>query len=63
MDFLSSLLKEVRITTHFFAENGQISKLTNHSGGILGGLSDGSTILLRAANKAYSIYFPADRKQ
>ena len=33
----------------FFAENGQISKLTNHSGGILGGLSDGSTILLRAA--------------
>ena len=35
----------------FFAENGQISKLTNHSGGILGGLSDGSTILLRAAIK------------
>ena len=36
---------------YFFAENGQISKLTNHSGGILGGLSDGSTILLRAAIK------------
>ena len=35
----------------FFAENGQISKLTNHSGGILGGLSDGSPILLRAAIK------------
>lgn len=35
----------------FFTENGQISKLTNHSGGILGGLSDGSPILLRAAIK------------
>lgn len=35
----------------FFAENGQISKPTNHSGGILGGLSDGSPILLRAAIK------------
>ena len=35
----------------FFSENGQISKQTNHSGGILGGLSDGSPILLRAAIK------------
>lgn len=32
-------------------ENGQISKLTNHSGGILGGISDGSDIVLRAAFK------------
>lgn len=28
--------------------NGQISKKTNHSGGILGGISDGSDILVRA---------------
>lgn len=32
-------------------ENGQIRKLTNHSGGILGGISDGSDIVLRAAFK------------
>ena len=31
-------------------ENG-IAKMTNHSGGILGGMSDGSTIILRAAIK------------
>lgn len=36
----------------FFAdENGRIQKATNHAGGILGGMSDGSTILLRAAVK------------
>ena len=35
----------------FFSQDGQISKLTNHSGGILGGLSDGSSIVLRAAVK------------
>lgn len=32
----------------FFMENGLISKKTNHSGGILGGISDGSKIILRA---------------
>ncbi len=32
----------------FFMENGQIAKKTNHSGGILGGMSDGSPILIRA---------------
>lgn len=31
--------------------NGKIRKKTNHSGGILGGISDGSEILLRAAFK------------
>lgn len=31
--------------------NGEIQKLTNHSGGILGGISDGSDIILRAAFK------------
>ena len=29
-------------------ENGQIAKKTNHAGGILGGISDGSRIVLRA---------------
>ena len=32
----------------FHMENGRIVKNTNHSGGILGGISDGSEILLRA---------------
>ena len=32
----------------FCMENGQISKKTNHSGGILGGMSDGCPILIRA---------------
>lgn len=32
----------------FCIENGQIAKKTNHSGGILGGISDGSPIIIRA---------------
>ena len=32
----------------FFMENGRVHKKTNHSGGILGGISDGSDIILRA---------------
>ena len=32
-------------------ENGQVKKRTNHSGGILGGISDGSPIVFRAAVK------------
>lgn len=32
----------------FCIENGQIAKKTNHSGGILGGMSDGSPIIIRA---------------
>ncbi len=35
----------------FFMEEGIVRKRTNHSGGILGGLSDGSKIVLRAAVK------------
>lgn len=35
----------------FFSKNGNICKKTNHSGGILGGISDGSPILIRAAVK------------
>lgn len=36
----------------FFSQNGQICKRTNHSGGVLGGLSDGAPIIFRAAFKA-----------
>ncbi len=32
----------------FGSENGKITKVTNHSGGILGGMSDGSPIVIRA---------------
>lgn len=35
----------------FYSEGGCIYKETNHSGGTLGGISDGSTIFLRAAVK------------
>lgn len=35
----------------FRNENGEIIKLTNNSGGILGGMADGSEIILRAAFK------------
>ena len=33
------------------ADDGQVTKKTNHAGGILGGMSDGSQIVLRAAFK------------
>ena len=35
----------------FIIKNGQVCKETNHSGGILGGISDGSPILVRASFK------------
>lgn len=35
----------------FHMENGQITKTSNHAGGIMGGMSDGSEIILRAAIK------------
>lgn len=35
----------------FIIKDGNISKATNHSGGILGGISDGSDILVRASFK------------
>ena len=38
---------------------GKVKKVTNHAGGILGGMSDGSDILLRAAFKPTpSIFSP-----
>lgn len=36
---------------NFFNKDGVITKLTNHSGGTLGGISDGSDILVRASFK------------
>ena len=36
---------------HFYMEQGQVRKRTNHSGGILGGMSDGAEIRIRAAIK------------
>lgn len=35
----------------FFFENGAIKKETNHAGGVLGGISDGSDLIFRAAIK------------
>lgn len=35
----------------FFMENGMVKKKTNHAGGILGGMSDGDTLILRASVK------------
>lgn len=43
----------------FRMDRGQVAKATNHAGGILGGISDGSDILLRAHVKPTpSIYAP-----
>lgn len=43
----------------FQMQNGQITKTTNHAGGILGGISDGSPIILRAYVKPTpSIFSP-----
>lgn len=35
----------------FYDGNGKLTKLSNHAGGILGGISDGTEIILRAAVK------------
>ncbi len=35
----------------FHMEDGKVTKCTNHSGGVLGGMSDGSDLLLRVAIK------------
>lgn len=32
----------------FYIENGKVSKKTNHAGGILGGISDGSDVIIKA---------------
>lgn len=46
---------------NFYMDDGIVKKRTNHSGGTLGGLSDGSPILVRASFKPTpSIYQPQD---
>ncbi|MBR5047997.1 MAG: chorismate synthase, partial [Eubacterium sp.] len=35
----------------FYMEEGKINKKTNHAGGLLGGISDGSELIFRAAFK------------
>ena len=50
--FLTSFAKGSENNDAFFYdENGNVCKKTNHAGGILGGMSDGSDIILRAAIK------------
>lgn len=45
----------------FYMEQGKVSKKTNHAGGILGGISDGSDILIRAYFKPTpSIFQPQE---
>ena len=44
-------LKGSENNDEFIARDGRIEKLTNHSGGVLGGMSDGSDVVLRAAIK------------
>lgn len=45
----------------FYMKDGVVKKKTNHAGGILGGISDGSEIKIRAAFKPTpSIYQPQD---
>lgn len=49
--FAASLSTGSQNNDPFFSENGIVLKKTNHSGGTLGGMSDGSRLILRAAIK------------
>ncbi len=49
--FASAKLKGSQNNDQFINNSGRISKKTNNSGGILGGMSDGSDIIFRAAFK------------
>ena len=49
--FAASLSSGSRNNDPFFSENGHICKKSNHAGGTLGGMSDGTEIFLRAAFK------------
>lgn len=50
--FLASFAKGIENNDPFFYdEKGNVCKKTNHAGGILGGMSDGSPIVFRAAIK------------
>lgn len=49
--FMAADLKGSENNDAFMMVNGQVKKATNHAGGILGGISDGSDIVFRAAVK------------
>ena len=48
LDEIQYLNKKQQQSLLEFMENGKITKISNHSGGILGGMSDGSPIIVRA---------------
>lgn len=52
--FASTMMKGSENNDSFYIEDGQILKRTNNSGGISGGISDGSPIILSAAVKPTS---------
>ena len=49
--FASAAMKGSENNDAFLFRDGRIAKETNHAGGILGGMSDGSPIIFRAAIK------------
>jgi chorismate synthase len=49
--FQSATLTGAENNDSFFYDRNKVQKATNHAGGILGGMSDGSQIILRAAVK------------
>lgn len=51
LGFEASHVKGSYNNDEFFADSGEIEKRTNNSGGVLGGISDGSPIVFRAAFK------------
>jgi chorismate synthase len=52
--FAGSAMKGSQHNDHFIVEEGKISTLTNHSGGIQGGISNGEEIYFRVAFKPVS---------
>lgn len=49
--FMVAELKGSENNDEFYMEEGKVRKRTNHSGGVLGGISDGGDIVFRAAVK------------
>lgn len=49
--FMVAEMKGSENNDEFYMDNNQVKKRTNHSGGTLGGMSDGSDIVFRAAIK------------
>lgn len=49
--FMVAELKGSENNDEFYMEKGKVRKRTNHSGGVLGGISDGGDIVFRAAVK------------